>query len=93
MKAARWRIVDEGEFEKEWKRLFGFRRACESMEVEAARWEKGLEADADGFADWADLVDTPLLWSAALRPRVRLLLRSEPKLRAHDGETVHRRRE
>jgi hypothetical protein len=50
MKAARWRMAGEGEFEKEWKRLFGFRRACESTEVEAARWEKGLDADAVGFA-------------------------------------------
>jgi hypothetical protein len=49
MKAARWRMAGEGEFEKEWKRLFGFRRACESTEVEAARWEKGLGADAEGF--------------------------------------------
>lgn len=61
MKAARWRMAGEGESEKEWKRLFGFRRVCESTEVEAARWEKGFDAKEDGFAGEADLADTPLL--------------------------------
>lgn len=93
MKAARWRMAGEGEFEKEWKRLSGFRRERESTVVAAARWEKGFDVEAGAFEGWADLADAPLLWSAALRPRGRLLLRSEPKLRVHVGETAHRRRE
>lgn len=50
MNAARCRMTGEGEFVKEWKRLFGFNSARESMsgtaEVEADLGEK-----ADGRLD------------------------------------------
>jgi hypothetical protein len=89
MKAARWRIAGEGEFEKEWNRLSDFSRARVSTEGPV---EVEAEAFWDSVGDW-DFADTFLVCSKAFAPSGRLLLlRSEPKLRDQDGLIAHLRR-
>lgn len=90
MKAALCRMAGEGEFEKEWKRLSGFKRARVStdwpVDVEAARWAMDEEGT---LALGAGLLVLPC---SDRFPFNGLLLRSQPKLRIHDGETAHLRR-
>lgn len=93
MEAARCRMAGEGEFENEWNRLLGFKRARVSTEgpaeVEAALCVNGAD---DGVLIVGVLPGALFPCSGELPPRERLL-RSEPKLRIHDGETAHLRRE
>lgn len=78
MNAARCRIAGEGEFEKEWKRLLGFKRARVSTEG-PAEVEAALGADIDGL----DAGVTVVFFSCSVVIPSERLLRSEPKLRIH----------
>ena len=86
-------MAGEGEFENEWNKLLGFKRARVSTEgpvdVEAALCAiEGGGVEEDFRADEAFPPAFPD--SRVLFPTERLL-RSEPKLRAHDGATRHLR--
>ena len=93
MKAARCRRAGEGEFENEWNRLSGFKRARVStdgpIDVEAAlRVNDGDEGEEVlGVGDGLSVV---LPCSGVVSFSARLLC-SMPLLRVHDGETAYRR--